>query len=292
MHAMRARETSDNVVAAVATEQHGVVTRADLGNLGLDRGHIQRWIADGLLLRVHRGVYAVGHLALSQEGRWMAAVLACGEGAVLSHRSAAVCWRLSDRELVPHVTAPHRLRVAGVVAHRGRLTTADRTAHRGIPITSPARTLADLAQVLDDEDLERVVREAQFRGLFHPWALRDALTRRPSRALRDLLDDLNPTQSRLEDAFLRLCRRFGIPAPVAQLRQGRNRPDFVWEDARLVVEVDSWAGHGTPRAFQADRTQSNAVQLSGWMILRFTWADVTRRPAIVAAQVRQALGLD
>ena len=119
----------------------------------------------------------------------------------------------------------------------------------------------------------------------------DALTRRRSRVLRELLDDLNPTQSALEDAFLRLCRRFGLPRPESQVRRDRTRPDFVWSQARLVVEVDSWSGHGTPWAFQADRTKSNAVQLAGWTILRFTYADVMRRPRLVATQVRQALGL-
>ena len=241
-------------------------------------------------MRVHRGVYAVGHAALSREGRWMAAVLACGAGAVLSHHSAAVCWAISSpREPVCHVTAPRRLRPVGVVAHRGRLTRADRTLRLGIPITSPARTLADLSQLLGEEQLERVAREAQFRGLFHEASLRDALTRRPSRLLRELLDDLNPTQSELEDAFLRLCRRHGIRRPHAQVHAGRRRPDFVWPAARLVVELDSWSAHSTPHAFQADRTLSNAVQLAGWTILRFTYRDVTRRPELVAAQVREAL---
>ena len=134
-----------------------------------------------------------------------------------------------------------------------------------------------------------MVGEAQFRRRFNITAIREALDRRPNRALGRLLDDLNPTQSYLETCFLRLCRRHGIPRPRAQVRQGRKRPDFVWSRERLVVEVDSWSAHGTPRAFQADRTQSNALQLAGWTILRFTYADVTRRPALVAAQVRAAL---
>ncbi len=222
----------------------------------------------------------------------MAAVLACGAAAVLSHRSAAVCWRCTDGpDLVPHVTAPDRLRPAGVVAHRGRLAPADMTVRNGIPVTSPARTLVDLAQILSDEDLERVVREAQFRRLFDPRAIRDALQRRPNARLRQLLDDRNPSQSKLEDTFLRLCRRHGIPKPQAQVRGGRRRPDFVWPGARLIVEVDSWQAQGTQHAFQADRTLSNAVQLAGWTILRFTYADITRRPTRVAAQLRQALGL-
>jgi very-short-patch-repair endonuclease len=161
---------------------------------------------------------------LSREGRWTAAVLACGEGAVLSHRSAAV--------------------------------------------------LVDLAHALRAEDLERVVREAQFRRLFHEHAIRDALQRRPSTALRQLLEDRNPRQSELEDAFLRLCRRRRVPKAQAQVRDGRRRPDFVWPEARLIVEVDSWQAHGSQHAFQADRTLSNAVQLAGWTILRFAYADI------------------
>ncbi len=157
-------------------------------------------------MRVHRGVYAVGHAALSREGRWMAAVLACGKDALLSHDSAAACWAISSlREAGCHVTAAHRLRL-------------------GIPVTSPARTLADLSQIMGEEQFERVAREAQFRGLFHEASVRDALTRRPSRVLRELLDDLNPTQSKLEDAFLRLYRRRGIPTPNAQVRDGRRTP--------------------------------------------------------------------
>ena len=132
MHRMGAQETS---LSRLATLQHGVVTRGDLASLGLERRQIERRAADGRLVRVHRGIYAVGHAALSREGRWMAAVLACGEGAVLSHRSAAVYWGCADREdLVPHVTAPRRLRPAGVV-HRGRLAPADMTVRNGIPVT-------------------------------------------------------------------------------------------------------------------------------------------------------------
>jgi very-short-patch-repair endonuclease len=288
MHAMRALPPAD--LTQLASRQYGVVSRAQLSALGLDRGWIQRAVAAGRLIRLHRGVYALGHSAPRDEATWLAAVLACGSGAVLSHTCAGALW-LGARWRMPEVTVPHHRRVRGVITHQGRLAPADRVQRMGIPVTSPARTLADLAHLLDDEALERVVREAQFRRLFSVRAIQDALTRRPSVALRELLDDLNPTQSMLEDAFLRLCRRHGLPKPHAQVRAGRRRPDFVWPDARLVVEVDSWSAHSTPHAFQADRTQSNAVQLAGWTILRFTHRDVTRRPQRVAAQVRQALGL-
>jgi very-short-patch-repair endonuclease len=288
---MDEEETADEVIARLAGLRHGVVRRGTLVAAGLSRGEIDGRIARGALHPVHRGVYAAGHRSLSAEGRWLAAVLACGPGAVLSHTSAAALWCIAAERGGPHVTAPRRLRPTGVAAHEGRLAALDRTRRSGIPVTSPARTVADLAQELGEEDLERALREAWFRRLLTVPALRDALSRRPSRLLRELLDDLNPTQSKLEDAFLRLCRRFRIPRPRAQLRAGRRRPDFVWPDARLVVEVDSWSAHSTPHAFQADRTLSNVVQLAGWTILRFTYRDVTRRPQLVAAQLRQALEL-
>ena len=289
MHVMRALEPSDEL-ARLAAQRYGVVTRADLAALGCDRGRIQRWIADRRLHRVHRSVYAVGHTSLSREGRWLAAVLACGDGALLSHWSAAALWELVERVTGwPHVTTERRLRTPRVVTHRGRLTVVDRAERHGIPVTSVARTLVDLAPLVSEERLERLVREAQFRRRFSVSEMREVLQHRPNRALRRLLDDLNPTQSHLEDYFLRLCRSDKIPRPRAQVRHGRKRPDFVWSPQRLVVEVDSWLAHGTPHAFQDDRTQSNALQLSGWTILRFTYADVTRRPGLVAAQIRQVI---
>jgi hypothetical protein len=165
------------------------------------------------------------------------------------------------------------------------------TVRDGIPVTSPARTLVDLAQSLSEEALQRVVRQAQFRRLFDPFAIRDALQRRPSALLRQLLDDLNPSQSELEDRFL-------LPVPSPRHPEapgaGPRRPPAArlrLARARLIVEVDSWQGHGAQHAFQADRTLSNAVQLAGWTIRRFTYADITRRDVRVAAQLRQALGL-
>jgi very-short-patch-repair endonuclease len=287
---MGGQETPDTRIAALA--RYGVVDRAGLLAAGVTRREIDRRLARGRLHLVHRGVYAVGHPWLSPEGRWLAAVLAGGEGAVLSHWSAAALWRLIEVDpALPHITAEGRLRPAGVVAHRGSLLPADRGLHRGIPVTSVAHTLLDMAGELDDSGFERLVREAQFRRLFSVAAVEELLARRRCRRLRELLDDFNPSQSRLEDAFLRLCRRHRIPAPEAQVRGRRRRPDFVWREARLIVEVDSWSGHGNPVAFQADRTLSNAVQLAGWRILRFTWADVTRRPEEVARQVRRALGI-
>lgn len=285
---MGGSDAPDAIIARVA--RYGVVDRATLIEAGVTARQIERRVARGALHALHPGVYAVGHTALSREGRWLGAVLACGAGAVLSHWSAAALWDLVQQDPSrPHVTTDRRLNPPGIATHRGRLTPGDRNRRYGIPVTSVARTLVDLAPLLDEERLERIVGEAQFRRRFSAAAVREALGRRPNRVLRQLLDDLNPTQSHLEDCFLRLCRGHEIPRPRAQLRDGRKRPDFVWPAQRLVVEADSWLAHGTPRAFQADRTQSNALQLAGWTILRFTYADVTRRPALVANQVRGVL---
>jgi very-short-patch-repair endonuclease len=247
-------------IAQTAGRQYGVVARQQLP-IGQDA--VDHRCRTGLLHRVHRGVYAVGHLGLGQEARWLAAVLACGDGAVLSHRSAATLWVIRLGELF--------------------------TIHRGIPVTSPSRTLADLAHVLDHDELTRALREAMFRRLYDPEAVRDALTRRPSTALKDLLTEAAVTQSTMEDRFLTLCARHRLPRPHTQYRIGAKRYDFAWSQQRVVVETDSWVAHANQVAFQADRAASNALQLAGWLVLRFTWADLTRRSRKVAATVSQAL---
>jgi very-short-patch-repair endonuclease len=284
---MRGFSTTNHQIADLASRQYGVVARRQL-TIGQDA--IDHRCRAAQLHRVHQGVYAVGHIGLGQEARWLAAVLACGDGAVLSHRSAATLWGIRLGELFKlEVTTGDRRRHEQITTHRARLTPADRTTHRGIPVTSPARTLADLAHVLDHDELTRALREAMFRRLYDPEAIRDALTRRPSTALRELLTDASVTQSMLEDRFLTICTRHRLPAPRTQHRIGAKRYDFAWPQHKVVVETDSWLAHGTPYAFQADRSQTNALQLAGWLVLRFTWADLTRRSRATAAAVSQAL---
>jgi hypothetical protein len=270
----------------IADRQHGVVARGQLLEAGWSGSRIDRELRDGRLQRVHAGVYAVGHRPTTRAARWMAATLACDGD--LSHHSAGALHEMpiSDNGLT-RVTTRGRARRAGIDAHRARLHPRDRTVRQGIPVTTIARTLADLTHVLDDESLHRVVREAQFRGRFDDDRIRDALTRRPSRRLAAYLDDPTITQSALEDRFLRLCRRYGIPTPVTQ--HGRKpRVDFAWPDRHLIVEVDGWQAHRTRVAFQDDRTNTNRLQLAGNVVLRYTWDDVRIRHAEVAAQVLYA----
>lgn len=291
---MRERDDSagiDAAIAALASRRYGVVSRDELRRIGIPRGAIDRRIAASRLLPLYRGVYAVGHRAPRREARWLAAVLAGGEGAVLSHRSAGALWVMIDREhLEPDVTTRTHRETAGLATHRGRLASPDRTIHRGIPVTSPARTLADLAHVLGVEDLTRALREAQFRRLLDLPAVLDALSRRPARQLRALVDAAVPTQSVLEDRLLAICDRQGIPRPLTQQQLGGRRLDFLWPAARLVVETDGFQAHGTPIAFQRDRELANALQLEGYTVLRFTYADLTARPRDVARQIKRALG--
>ncbi len=217
---------------------------------------------------------------------------ACGPGAVLSHRSAGLLWGVLTTEgPSPDITSPAHRRTPGVRCHTAALTRTETAVHQRIPVTSPARTLADLAHVLTDDDLTRAVREAQFRRLFHLPAMLAVLDRRPSRHLRRLMDDLNATQSHLEDRLLHICRRSGLPSPITQQRIHGRRVDFVWPAHRVVVETDGYEGHATPSAFQRDRSATNRLQLAGYTGLRFTHADVTRRPAEVAEQIRSALAL-
>jgi very-short-patch-repair endonuclease len=173
--------------------------------------------------------------------------------------------------------------------HTSCLNAVEATVHRGIPVTSPARTLVDPARVIDDDALVRAVREAQFRRLVHVPSIQEALERRPSCVLRRLIDDIAPTQSVPEDRLFQICDRYRIPRPLTQQPLVGRSVDFLWPAQRLVVEADGWEGHSTPTAFQHDRAMSNALQLAGYAVLRFTYADVTRRPRQVARQIRAAL---
>ncbi|HYN52467.1 MAG TPA: DUF559 domain-containing protein [Thermoleophilaceae bacterium] len=241
--------------------------------------------------RVHQGVYALGHRPATREVKWAAAVLACGPRAALSHRSAAAAWAIRDGESRRvDVTSPAgRGRGRdGIRVHRAPLEEIDRAVRFGIPVTSVARTVADLAHELDDEATYRLVREAQFRKLLHLPALELANRRRPSRRLAAVIDDLLPTDTPLEDLLVRaVIRRYDLPQPLCQQKIEGFRVDFHWPAARLVVETDG-GQHDDPLRRQADRIRDNVLQLAGQLVLRYTKADLTRRHRRVADQILDA----
>jgi predicted transcriptional regulator of viral defense system len=296
----------DQRVAAFAARQHGVITFLQLRSLGLTDNEIQRRSTTGRLHRLHRGVYAVGHRALAVEGRLIGAVLAMGEGAVLSHLSAAGLWgivvsaRAHGRSIVD-VTCPRHIgQRSGIAVHRSRsLPPRDVTRHRAIPVTTPGRTLLDLADVagLPDRALRRAVREAEVQRLVDHRDLQARLDaagngRRGAGRLREIVGaGPAPTRSELEDRTLELLTRHGFPRPqvnAAVPAAGRTyEVDFLFADRRLVLEADGERFHGTPAARQADAARQAALEAAGWRVVRLTWGQVVREEAQTVARLRR-----
>jgi hypothetical protein len=287
-------------LAVLATRQHGVVSHTQLRELGFGTRAIERRLEAGRLHRLHRGVYAVGRTAVSLEGRWMAAVLACGHRALLSHRGAAALWGLRPSEAID-VTVPRgRHRRRGIVIHTARnLPADDQTIRRCIPVTTAPRTLVDLASVVTAADLERSLEEAERLRLLDLAALQRVLERCPGRRggrlLREIIGDALPgaaaTRSELERRFLALCHQAGLPPPAVNARVAGFEVDTVWLEARLIVELDSHAYHRTWAAFERDRARDTALQLAGFRVLRVTHRRLEHEPGAVLAAVRSGLDL-
>jgi very-short-patch-repair endonuclease len=276
-----------------AATQNGLITAPQLHGCGIGRSGIEKGVASGRLWRVHVGVYAVGHAAMSRERRWHAAVLAGGDGAVLSHRPAGILWRIYRGELARvEVTISRRgtRRRPGIVFHASPLPEDEVDVRQDIPVTSPSRTAVDLAHALDDPDrVHGMLREMQYRGLFDLDALEAANLRRPNAILTQVVADLSPTESPLEDAFRRkVIRRYELPEPEYQGRTEAGRVDFRWTKARLTVEVYG-NHHVNPAMLQTDASRDNVLGLGGDLVLRYLPADIHRRHAQTAAQIRQAL---
>lgn len=295
-----ARHGVGTAIAELARAQHGVVAASQLRDLGLSPDQIHSRAAAGWLARLHRAVYAVGAQTLSWRGRWLGAVLACGDGALLSHRSGAALWRLTrPRRGHIHVTVPGhggRGGHAGITLHRSTtLTDADRRQHDAIPVTSPERTIIDLARTgMRGRPLERILDEAEYLRLLSPSAFNAASQSRPlPRSLTSLLASHAPgttrTRTDLEELFLGLCRDAGLPQPLINAPLLGLTVDCLWPAAALVVEVDGRASHGTRRGFEDDRDRDSMLAAAGFMTLRFTWRDVERRPAVVAHRLGRVL---
>ena len=286
----------DERVSLLASHQHGVVSTTQLHECGLTSQAIYRRAQKRRLIRLHPGVYAVGQLALHPRWSDHAAVLACGPGALLSHRSAADLHGIR-RTSSPRVevTAPRGRRgPRGISVHRSRLVhPEDRTTVDGIAVTSVARTLVDLADVLSMPDLQRAINEAELLGLFDLAALERAIARLPNRRgrgrLRRALELYRPaagfTRSNPERDFLALCRNHGLPLPSANLSVAGQEVDMIWRDARLIVEIDGGEVHRTTRAFYEDRRRDRALAAQGFQVVRVTEADL-ENPAALAAEMK------
>jgi very-short-patch-repair endonuclease len=288
----------DEIVARIARRQHGVVSTRQLHAAGLHRNAVSNRVQKGQLHRVHQGVYAVGHDGIPREGKWMAAVLACGAGTVVeartildqwgaavSHRSAAELW-----DLIPPLEGPIHVSIRGDTGRRRRngirlhrslsLLPAAVTSCQGIPVTKPARTISDLRRAVSAKDLtcrispgglRRAVREAEVLGL----------------TLGEV--EIDRTRSELERLFLRICRQHELPEPDVNVRVGPFLVDFLWRDRRLVVETDGYRYHRGRTAFEDSHARDLKLRTLGYDVLRLTFRQVADEPERVIATLHEAL---
>jgi very-short-patch-repair endonuclease/predicted transcriptional regulator of viral defense system len=280
----------------MAAECFGVLTLAELLACGLTRREVEVRVAQGHLHRIHRGVYAVGHAGLTQEGVWLAAVKAAGPGALLSHTPAALHYGIVEGEShVPVVTVRSRRTVQGVRVRRTRdLHPLDEWRHRGIPITTPERVVMDLAATYTDGEVRRAMSRAQSLKLTNTRrlaALLDRTSNRPGRAryARVLAAAPPNTRSELEDRVFDLIMSAGFRRPDVNvplhLDGRRVIPDFRWPEQRLVVEADGGRWHDNPQARAEDAERRALLEAHGDRVLRVDWPQATRGAAATAARL-------
>ena len=288
-------------VAAIARRQHGVISARQLADLGVAQRALSRRVAAGRLHRLHRGVYAVGHTRLTARGHWIAAVLACGAGAALFGTSAAALWgiRRSDAAWIDVVvpTNAGRTRRPCIRVHRMRtLRPNEVITHDAVRVTTPARTLLDLAAILGPDRLERALDRTEILELTDYPALAAIARAHPNhRGARPLHAALTTylagtrTRSDLEDLFLALCRRHGLPRPRVNRDLDGTEVDFLFAEQRLIVEVDGWRYHKTRRAFDRDRARDAAHLIRGCRTVRLTARQLEHDETGVAAPLHSLL---
>jgi very-short-patch-repair endonuclease len=290
---MRIDEPLRRQILARAERQLGHVTRGQLGELGVTPGWVRSQLRLGWLIRVHAGVYALGHAPRHAHARACAAVLACGDGAALSHAAAAALWGVLEWPYTLEVTARYDHRRPGIHAHRSRtLTAREVCVHHGVRVTSPVRTVLDLKRRLTDAGLVRIVNELRLAGHLRATAFAE-LRQRSSRVQRLLGDcEQNPTRSALEDRFCRFIVRHRLPMPEVNVRLPENgrEVDALYREARLIIEIDSWRHHHDRVAFERDR-EKDADALGVYDTLRVTERRLTHGGEAEAARIRHFLDL-
>jgi predicted transcriptional regulator of viral defense system len=290
-------------IASLCRAQNGVVTLGQLEAEGLTRQGVRERVVSGRLHPVHQTVYSLTPRVMTQRGVFMAAVLACGPDAVLSHRSAAYLWGLVDSWEEPiDVTAPNRRGRSpdGVAAHRdSSLQPIDKTIHFGVPCTTVARTVLDYAGVEPEWKVRKAIAQGEILGILDKAKLRSLLKRSRRRRgvarLRLILDTIHPqtkrTRSELERLFLEMCAKREVAEPGVNIwllgtNGKRYQADFLWRDQGLIVECDSRRFHDTDSAFVADRKRRQQLELAGWRVSQCTWEEVEHEPRRLAETVR------
>ncbi len=279
-------------MAAIAGDGYGVVIRQELLGAGISDRQIRWRLHTGALLEEYPGVYRVGHRAPSTAATYMAAVKACGDGALLSGRAAAYFWRLLKGSAPPpEVISLTERRIPAIVTHRARRQPgADAAVYRGIPITTVARTLVDLAAVLGPDDLARACHEAGVRHDTTPAAVEAVLARRPAspgaRKMRRVISgEVKVTLSRLERRFQRRLQDAGLPLPETNRPSGGRRVDCRWPEYHLTVELDSYHFHRSRHAWENDRRREREARARGDDFRRYTWGDVFEHPRLMMREL-------
>jgi very-short-patch-repair endonuclease len=295
------REEHRAKLAVLASRQHGVVAFWQLIRFGFTRRQVAGMVERGHLHRLHRGVYAVGHPNVSQQGHYMAATLACGEGAVLSHWSAAGHWTLlgvRDGAEINVSARRHRRPTGAITAHWvPGLDSRDCTLRDGIPVTTVARTLLDLAAVATPKQLQRATNQAERNGWLTERAVRELIERNGRRkAIRHFVAvtasvnaGTHRTRSDLEVAFLDFCRAHRIGQPVCNAFVEGYEVDMHWPGTKLIVELDSYEYHRTPTSFEQDRRRDAELKLRGYTVIRVTGAWIDTDPQRLARTLRALL---
>lgn len=287
----------DRTVGLLAGRQHGVVARWQLLAAGISARWIEKSLSKGWLIRVHPGVYRVGHTAPSMEADYMAAVLACGEGAALAGRAAGQLLGLIRGIPAPEaevITATER-RIPGIATSRGRRgDRTDMTTWKGIPVTTCARTLVDLAAAVTAGELARAMHEAAIRHGTTPDEVDEVLARRPTSPgagmLRDVIHgDQGRLFSSLESRFIRMLKDARLPLPVTNRLAGGRLVDCRWPKHRLTVELDGYRYHASRHAWELDRKREREAYARGDQFRRYTWGDVVEHPGPTLREPRSVL---
>jgi Transcriptional regulator, AbiEi antitoxin/Protein of unknown function (DUF559) len=289
---MRLVDAQVRSVADLAARQHGVISRSQLTATGLSRTQITWLISRGHLHRIHRGVYAVGHERLTQQGIWLAAVLACGPGSFLSHGPAGQLQGLIPRRerLALHVSLTADRSPAGIVTHRPRsLPPGDTRRRLGIPVTTGTRTVWDLAAILTPLRTRRAFEQAEKLRLLDRDRMASLLAGHPSHrgagTIRELLSErmlpLGETRSWLEELAMTTCRDHSLPLPAVNVPVLGWEVDLLWESARFIVEADG-ADHLSPRQRDSDNDRDAALGRAGYLVRRYSSAAMSRSAAVAA----------
>lgn len=289
--------TADQILAEIATEAHGVVTRRELLVAGITKDQIYARFHAGSLHCQYPGVYRVGHTAPNLQANYLAAVRACGDGCLLCGEPAGVLLELIMRKEPPEpqVLARSQRCIPGITIHRARRGPGiDRWVYRDVPVTSPARTLVDLAAVLSEYELGKACHEAGFRHGTTPAQIEEILVRRPGskgagRLRRIIHGDTPLVLSQLERRFIGALRREGLPLPRTNYPTGGRRVDCRWPKQRLTVELDSFTFHNSRHSWERDRERERAARARGDEFRRYTYEDVTRYLSRTLADLRDLL---